>query len=414
MLTVLAGQSPSDLSAFMQNRHSKPDTEQGRFTFFGNHNAIIPWLQALGKLIAKGENPQDGQMIDLIKTMLCVEQEARITAPHLVRRISQLEGLYHGHCCRITVAPSVPTGMGPLRQDSWRSETSAIQDLGSDYSSDSEVGEDVFGADTIFTPPIPSKRSTCYLPPSMEDVENTTMIVAGQHPKFDNILLEDVTILVSSEKDLSAGREHIVANSIDVAVHPKRLLGTDMALHPPSDSSSSSTSSPDSKHEQSEHIVGLPCPWPKCKPPRGLAFQTFDGVEYLRQHLRDVHLVHDLGRTCLLEGGRDRSATLSLTTKNTPLRILGLPQRANQNNIRFSDLPVERRPVPVERVPAKAKTSHATYSICAEMPTPPGEASPEQFQACNQLKIPPSTFVPSYVLGKFRFVVLDMSLINAL
>lgn len=413
MLTVLAGKSLSELSSFMQQRQPRGDAEPGRFRYFDNHTAITSWLQILKETLPKSDGPQDAQMIEVVKTMLYLERASRITARHLVRRIFQLDGMYHGHCCKHE-ATSFTNAMGGLaRYDSWRSENSAIQEIDSSDSSETETdrasSDDESPLDGLDRRNIDSG----YFPPQVEDIETTTLVVANQRPKVEGALMEDVTVLVG-EKDRDLAASSTVSLTCKTSTPTERKFPINATSQKEAERSTDSCLRlvvPEPAFSQAD-VGGLPCPWPNCKPPKGLAFQTFDGIDYLRQHLRGRHLVHDLGKTYLVKHEGQQSAIMGLTPTSGAFELRSNTLRAVSENARFAELPRDRRPVPLQKEPSTRQIVQAKYSVCAELPAAPGEATLGQIQACKKLDIPPSTYVPSYILGKSEPRFLDNAMID--
>lgn len=153
----------------------------------------------------------------------------------------------------------------------------------------------------------------------------------------------------------------------------------------------------------------LPCDWPNCKPPQGLAFVLFSGIQALQEHLRDSHQVHEYGWTRLFDDRHSRPAELWTldpetgalivheSSRRTTARRTGEDERA----VRFGDLPKERRPRVSDRQTPRPKSNGSVYPVNAELPIAPILQGSGQKYEIKVPGVPPTSFVPSYILGMY-------------
>ncbi|KAK4503337.1 hypothetical protein PRZ48_004252 [Zasmidium cellare] len=414
MVTVLAGRSIEELQFFFQT------TGSNRTVYQDNPKAIEKWLQQLQTTLSTSDVPEDAQLIEIVKYMCCRDPSKRLDSRDLVRRIFKLDGPmpYYGLCCSSRSQLS-----SPVRSDSMNS--TSTDSSASDSSLEELEDETEHGAWVAVNSESAIEYPSNYISPVVEDSE-TTVVAYNQPPKVERHILEDVTEVqapVFEDPVPIAVQEN--AATMDVATDLGEVEQTITHLTPALEQTANARSSNAGKEPipsktdittireptkfQSTH--GLECPYPKCKPPKGLALQLFDSFDSLHEHLLDVHEVHDFGRLCLLDGSRDVPyRLLTLTAQTGALEAVGRRKKeTNERQVRFSELPDESRPKPRPTQVVRPKDINGIYDINAEIPIAPGTADAAITAKCAKLGIPPTTFTPSYLLAaKNRFSQLEL------
>ncbi|KAF2169428.1 hypothetical protein M409DRAFT_20647 [Zasmidium cellare ATCC 36951] len=420
MVTVLAGRSIEDLQAFFQSTGSNSTVYQR------NQKAIDDWLQQLNTALLASDFPEDAQLTTIVRFMCNQDEAKRLDSRDLVRRIFKLDGPmpYYGLCCSTRSQLSSPArsdSMDSMSTDSSESDSS-LEQLEDITEQGTWIPVNLNSAPALIESP------SNYISPIVEDSE-TTIVAYNQPPKLSNHVLEDVTELQGLDSEDSFA---VVLEASDARGAPATTDEvTDVAevdqtgIHLTSVPKETNKIDASNGIEQLPHqdvavpestqyvgSNGLACPYPRCDPPKGLALQLFDSFDSLHEHLLGVHLTHDIGRICLLDGSRDVPyKPLTLTPQTGALETIGRKKKngTDERQVRFSELPDESRPKPIPKQVARPKETNGVYTINAEMPTAPGQADAETTARCTKIGIPPTTFTPSYLLAaKNRFSQLEL------
>lgn len=398
-----------DLNEFFQDKNNG----SGSTSYYENEKALAIWLQKLRGILSDPKNSEDSKLVDVVEAMCKKRKQERLTTRDLVRRIFKLEGPYHGLCC--SDRSSAPSEHHTFSRSSSFLKSDASDATGPEDNDDSTVTELVPIKETSGIVP------TNYSAPSVEDAETTAVVIYNRLPKDSRNVLEDVTELMPSVLDntntyqVSNNQNQSVTQSID----DQAKCSTPHEEQMSRDISGANQKRPAANWDKSgiqlreagkvkttlgksldatAQLPGptndmLPCPWPRCRPRQGVAYEVFDGVQALQQHLREIHFVHDIGVTCLKDGSRDTRNTQSMLNSET-----GAFKILKSKHVHFPDQkwPQNRAPAVIER-----RAARSIYDINAEMPIAPGIANIEQMEACAKLGKPSSTYAPSYLLGTY-------------
>ncbi|KAK5163506.1 uncharacterized protein LTR77_010688 [Saxophila tyrrhenica] len=431
MCTVLADRKFEDIATFFNSSGKR------RKHYYQNQHALMEWLKQLKDVFMASDIPHDGRIIELVEMMCRPEPDRRLEAQDLVRRIYELDGgpNYQGLCCyRDRWIRGSHTDPGP---------PSYAEAIGYDeeVTITAENLNFVDEPEEVMHTPLPEN----YEPPSVEEDQITLQAYGNVAPHEARNLLENVTVpldfsdsepqsaqcpvKVQVEKQLEEPREPnarhherhdtVMSTGIIAAAEgdtdSTQLVSSEPSIDARSNPDHVETARPPvllsvNPGPRGPHVqlpkhdpTSLPCPWPQCVPPKGLAILLFNSIEALRDHLRESHLVHDFGWTRLYEPQQqDRGITHSSSDPQTGAIILAPGPR------RFVELPADRRPKPQNEEQSKRKAVRPqgiSYGINAE---------PLNQEAVNDAMhtvsgggtdgIPRASVAPSYLLAsKNRF-----------
>jgi hypothetical protein len=360
--------------------------------------------------------PNDSSLGTITQKMCDMESARRPTARELVFNILQIEGpaQYYDFCCN---------------QEHW-SKTSFSEtrppEARYDKSLTWEDEEDLTVPSTLFEEPGLIDKPANFKEATVEDGDTTLRVPFNYPPHKAGQLLEEVTEFatpaslapetvsigspVSASGEASASASLAPQSSALQDMDPNR---SDRVLQPaawPKDVRTASSLGPDARFPREAAAHGLPCPWPNCKPPDGLALVLFDGLQSLQLHLRGIHLVHELGRTRVMED--QPSPSRSTLTPKTGALIPCPGQKAHRNAGHSSDEETagiwserQARKSHPDNTASATRSSRRHHLIHAEIPAGPVITSTGEKTKLNAAGVPTATFVPSYIYGKYPEVL---------
>lgn len=399
--------------------------------YYENYDAVASWLIELQPLLTSSESPGDVEVLEITSHMCEPDPTRRPTARELMLNLLQAGPQYHNRCCD---------------KDRWADASAsddppeALDDIEDQLAEDITVGSQVFRENK---PPVSG------LQPSVEDAAATIRGFVNVPPKNPAALLEDVTIRVAVDSVLGSPQPSVVSRDFaggeegsstgawsvvwdgdtsgegeilpdpcpDITTqirrsgHDQSNMQSSQRIVPPF---TAPRTQPDS-YSSTEVPQGLQCPWPRCKPPKGMAFVLFDGPEAVLAHLRENHLVHDFGRSRLyrLESPRRGQQTLAATTGTMVLSTRAYRARMGPiiEDISWEDKArggVHSEPIDFDGE-APDLQKQVEHLINVTIPSAPTAMSTgEKFQQQSDSG-PAASFVPSYILGKLDFRALMLA-----
>ncbi|KXJ89027.1 hypothetical protein Micbo1qcDRAFT_177513 [Microdochium bolleyi] len=385
MLTVLAGNSMSDLHEFFRD----PRNGTGSTAYHENEPALAAWFTRLRSLLSApstvttGIHIDDTMLVDITEALCQTRKEDRLTARDLVRRIFKLEGPYQGLCCsdRLIAGPKCLDSHAEISHGTSPGEffqpcESAVPLAEGDTTTLSENDRGSLHP-IVHDEPI----SKNYAIPSVEDADTTTMVVWRNTPSDPRHIIEDVTqpmrditqTSYKGEATLVEGHESDKSSAVLLQSLPK----CDFPAQ---------------------------CQWPKCGSQTDEELATFSSLEALRTHIRDRHLVHDFGRTSLCGETQQSKTPMRLDEQTGRFQLTGRPKV-----VRFADSDDRAAMGSVAPYlrdgtfarPTKPAHEGIRYSIKAEMPRDVGvlKVDGNSSRQCRERGIPSGTYAPSYVLA---------------
>ena len=439
MCTVLAGRDQDEISSYFSSHGTR------KTNYFQNQSALDEWLLQLKSSFNSSETSQDSRLIKIVQKMCQQDPDMRLEAQDIVRRIFEFDSAppYHGICC--SKERWIKGSYGTPRAPS----------LAEPYESDDE--KTMIADDEIVPEPEQFKYLSYpehYQPPTVEEAEITLRAICNVSPYEAQHLLENVTQALgeadmedvpSAELETSSKKHSRQGYQVQSRSTPRQSQTSDptsqetrpltMEDGPKTldehlgDSARSKSRGKDAKDPVKYHPLpmpvpinthenrkaphyelpklnaeALPCPWPNCKPPKGLAVMLFDGIESLRGHLRDMHFVHEYAWTRLFDDRLDRlSQSRSLSPRRGTMILANSESKSSPTpkQERFPGLPEERRPKQrLQSKPPRSPQRKLEYNINAERLEAPSTGHSGSEQAEDFFGIPQATFAPSYLLGK--------------
>ena len=406
---MLCGRTIDEMKSFYKLNGS------GREYVSNNPSATTAWIEQLQDNL---NVPGDAQPLLLARNMCNFDPSRRPAAKEIVLQILQFESPwpYYGFCCsNLPFHGGSPTFSDGIEHP--QEETLTVGSL--------TLEED------IEAPP-PYTPAPAYMPPSVGDAELTLQALYAEAPRLESHVLEEITELPhmrsaqqlqdnghdsfpkvaeqdkshSDDRRLSTERITNVPNSKPVRVSDNKVYLSDMQ-----------------RHISSLNQAALPCPWPKCKPPRGLALLLFDSPKSLKEHLRSEHLVHDFSWTRLLEHPDnvhnpsppilDPKQAGLIHIANKVDGILKTPSSKDAESakaIGLEDLQGHVRP--------EASANHRNLpspipmpeqTIFVDLPSQPDNGHKTPNDPCDA-ELPVSTLAPSYIFAsRNRFTKMELS-----
>ena len=394
MCVILADRALRDMRAFFTSNGSK------REYVHANPDAFGLWIQELRSAMddvwadstLDSPQPPDHQPLDLVRAMCDPNADRRIDSESLVRRIFDFSSPPHytGQCCRSFKFRA------SLESHADDTETWDISGITSPHRL-----EDDTAANEQY--PNTDASKSRYVHPFVEDADTTTLVAEPEQFPKD----EAGSVPSTSEHEQSASlvSNHMTTPLTEAPVAP--------LLHPVSRPIQAKSVKTTTSHDKSlsaaqlankkmamlppSNLSCLPCPWPTCKPPPGLATVYFDSPQSLRSHLSQKHAVHEFGWTRLL----DESPASQLTPETG--RFITVNHKAEDVRIIHGDGTSGR----FSRAAAQdgyqstggkqgAGNRTSTNMVHPEMPRNIGGKDITR----GSMQIPSSCYVPSYVLGQ--------------
>ena len=458
MCTVLAERTYQDIASFFSNHGSR------RPYYYQNQAALDEWLEQLRQWFEISDTPQDARILELVKKMCRQEPSPRLEAQDIVRRIFEFESAppYHGLCC--SKEGWIKGSLGTPQIQSFASSYDSDEESQTVTASDDESRTTTVSDATTLTGSrgfVSAPALFCYpdnyQPPTIEEEAMTIQALLNEPPRNPRHLLEDVTgrqdadrlpnvVLETAggidgdgswqENGLNLPPSCSDSNIEEIPKDTAARKRYDQILVNAQGLKDANTRPPEGGEQMQAELVtftfpqprrpvqkrksphftmpnldarALPCPWPFCKPPKGLAVMLFDSIDSLREHLREFHSVHEYSWTRLFSDvDENSSSTTGLSPRNGAL-VLGKAQRKTPESPdegRFVELPKEFRPkLKDQKKQKKLQNKRARYSIVAEMPDSPSRMGSDKNQSAGPFGIPHTSFVPSYLLGNANALI---------
>lgn len=392
MCTVLAGSTVAEMKVFFSGHGSKHEFRDVKTTKL--------WTD---KLIPNLATEQDLQPLSLARLMCNPDALRRPLAEEVVMRICQFDSPPPYFC--VDCVGKYSSNSTAVFSDN------AMLDLDSCLAAHHlrpSFNETIADANeqtqiTDLTPEHVSK----YLAPAAEDADLTVRTSINQSPHCETHILEDVTENAESQTNTA---ELDVSPTHQKSVCVSRLT-SDRVASRTSLATASTASIPATELQGMRglcHLISnidptaLPCPWPNCEPPDGQAVLLFSAPQYLSQHLRTKHAVHDLYWTRLLGDQQSPSQSLVLSPDNGALILLdhinnpvtGVPTRKGFRGT--TKLESAEKQAGTRHKPA---SQHVRHSILEELPRLYTVKGANEASALPPNELPRSSTVPSYLLA---------------
>jgi hypothetical protein len=382
-----------------------------------NTQAMSEWIHKLKEILGSSEVPHDVRILELVEDMCEIDPKRRLEAHDLVRRIFEIDSVpsYHGLCC------SKQRWMRGLHDTPYEQpRTTYIVDETDDEKT-------ISAEDYCYSEPEQSRHfgfPENYQQPSIEEGEITLQLMFNEAPREARNILEDVTQPLgefseaelasanSSDDASKAGKVSAASEEHKISVQSEPALVERLKPLPKMPVPLYQKPRPNRPHyvRPKFDYSRLPCPWPDCRPPPGLAVLLFDSTAALRRHLRHQHLVHDFTWSYLLESGSATTRSASLTPEQGAFVHVSRRDRPRSRssgakrdkNVRFSEPNEERKesrasPQTHARTERRLVPHITRYTINAE---PLEEMSVDGASETASGSIAQTSLSPSYLLGK--------------
>ena len=399
MATVLANRSLAQLADHFKT------TGNRLASYCENQPALQSWIQQLRADMSRSDFTQDSSLMDIIQKMCEPDKNSRLDARDLVRRLNKLDSPYRGSCCSVKKSSSGLTanamqscGISSTVKSS-NGDSPSSDDLGSsdieddDYKTISELDSDEM-ADNVLEqtysltagPDVPKHREVPTLGREAQQAHDSIANIQQA------IVCPKIRML---EAEGLADHMETPAQRAPLGVQDLTKTGiTSSTERNPCSVSKPVTADTASQSDRPSSQSQLLCRWPGCLYTMEATADDLAQDISLRHHLRDVHLVHEVGLSGLSfdKGSTGTTAAATLTAESGALQLYVTKNK----KVRF-DASAEPGVMSRQDSAHSRKGSPLRQQQSAKnLPLVPDISQ----KPANDQEIPPFTRVPSYWLAK--------------
>ena len=401
MLVILADRTLRDMKTFFLSNASK------REFIYSNPEALSLWIEELHSGMVDGwadstvddSQPPDCQPLDLVRRMCNREPDMRIDSETLVRTIFDFSSPPHyaGQCCReFKITASLDSFDEDIASSNHQHLPAIRYPEDNDHLDHQQQVRDASTVQYVY-PFVEDEDST--LAALVEEPECLPLggpVMIPSSPNEDRLPLSTSTLVPFPPKSepLTKPPQQPKSNSTEHS-HPEYPIMEDKSCNSVRRVIERSAVLPPA------NLNALPCPWPNCKPPSGLAILYFDGPQSLRSHLRKEHQIHECSWTRLL----DEASVLRLTPKSGRFTRVH-PKRKDPEVVHGDGVSgrFKKRPEQEYSPTIEAKATGEGYNTSGSVIHVhiPGAIGKDDM-AWGCARVPRSCYVPSFVLGGINF-----------